>query len=327
MKQSIRIITALLLWGSMSCSDGGDNTPHPVPVRDVSLEGGIGASTRAVINSGYKSDLDVCFARQDETGLEAGTYGMWTFLEATRTGGSGNRPILFTIPQLYKDNGGNTRLQGFYPAAGEDVTKDAFGGTVTFTVDGATDIMATPLLTGNTYSPVTTCTFQHLLTQLQFVCYSDKAADKWGSVVKIEITGVHATQRLALATEALALADVSAVGDEKTLTVNDFSDVPIETVADMDTQGLPDAQGYVLLPVLPVNGTKESPLHLQITTTKDGEGNVQETVSKVSLSIDGGVKAGVKHVISLCFSEGNRIEAVSVGVKEWADQEQGEIPV
>ncbi|RHJ91681.1 fimbrillin family protein [Parabacteroides bouchesdurhonensis] len=326
MKQSIRIITALLLWGSMSCSDGGDNTPQPVPVRDVSLEGGIGASTRAVINSGYKSDLDVCFARQDETDLGAGTYGMWTFLEATRTGGSGNRPILFTIPQLYKDNGGNTRLQGFYPASDGCVT-NATDGTVTFTVDGATDIMATPLLTGNTYSPVTTCTFQHLLTQLQFVCYSDKAADKWGSVVKIEITGVHATQRLALATGEVALADVLADEALVSLTVNDFSDVPIETVADIDTDGLPDAQGYVLLPVSPVNGTKESPLQLRITTTKDGRGNAQETVSNVSLSIDGGVKAGVKHVISLCFSEGNRIEAVSVGVKEWADQEQGEIPV
>ena len=72
MKKIIAIATIVCLRALTACSDGNDPTLQPVAETTVCLEGAIGVSTRAVIGSGYKKDLAVCFARQDETG--SGVY-------------------------------------------------------------------------------------------------------------------------------------------------------------------------------------------------------------------------------------------------------------
>ena len=61
--------------------------------------------------------------------------------------------------------------------------------------NGTTDIMATGILVGNGYVPVTTCTFRHLLTQVRLVCYSDRV-DAWGTIQTIEAADVHTRQEL-----------------------------------------------------------------------------------------------------------------------------------
>ena len=72
MKNRIVIATFVFLSGLAACSDdGGDNGSvlSPASGAAVRLEGAIGLSTRAVIGSGYNEDLQVCFARRDETGV------------------------------------------------------------------------------------------------------------------------------------------------------------------------------------------------------------------------------------------------------------------
>lgn len=71
------IITAILvsLSGIMACSDN-DQAPQPVPETTVRLEGAIGLSTRGAIGAGYETDLEVNFARQDESAVSEGTYGV-----------------------------------------------------------------------------------------------------------------------------------------------------------------------------------------------------------------------------------------------------------
>ena len=177
----------------MACSDDGDRK-LPVPETTVRLEGAIGQSTRAVIGSGYEKDLAVCFARQDETSVSSGSYGTWSLCKATRSGGKGNRPILFDELQQYPPDGSRIRLHGYYPA-GDGTATDPQTGRVTFTIDGKTDIMATGCLTATLYVPASTCTFRHLLTQIALVCYSDRTAE-WGSVTKIEATGITTGQQL-----------------------------------------------------------------------------------------------------------------------------------
>ncbi|MEQ3166578.1 hypothetical protein AAA214_25980, partial [Parabacteroides goldsteinii] len=155
-------ISVAILWGLTACSDS-DPTPPPVPETVVCLEGSIGASTRGVIGSGYEQDLKVNFARQDESAVLTGTYGRWAVHKAVRQGGRGNRPIVFAQSQSYPADGRHIRLHGYYPAEGEPTT-DAGTDKVIFRIDGTTDIMATGILEGNGYVPVTTCTFRHLLT-------------------------------------------------------------------------------------------------------------------------------------------------------------------
>lgn len=313
MKKIIVIATIACLRALTACSDGSDPTPQPVPETTVCLEGAIGVSTRAVIGSGYEKDLAVCFARQDET--VSGAYGTWSVYGAVRSGGAGNRPVVFDKVQLYPSDGSNIRLHGYSPATGE---ADAAAGQVIFVIDGMTDVMATGSLSGNSFDPLRTCTFYHLLTQLGLVCYSDRA-DRWGEVTRIETIAVHTRQLLDWKSVSPVLVDASSSGDIKPVSVQDIAGLPLPLVG--EGEELPETQGYILLPPSSV------PLQLQVTTTKDGNGNIVETVSRVSVSVEGGFWAGKRHVISLFFTDGGKIQVTTVGVERWADQDAGEIPI
>ena len=315
-------ISIAILPGLAACSDSNP-TPEPVPETAVCLEGAIGQSTRGVIGSGYEQDLEVCFARQDETVVPRESYGAWGIYEAVRTGGKGNRPIVFAQSQSYPEDGRHIRLHGYYPAKGE---AEAVAGTgkVTFIVDGTTDIMSTGILTGSGYAPIQTCMFRHLLTQVRLVCYSDRS-DGWGTIKTIEAVDVHTRQRLDLKQETPHLDDISSDDGIKNIPVQDITNLPVpEAIAGED---LPEPQGYLLLPVSPVDGTEEHPLHLRITTTKDGRGTESETVSEVSFYIEGGFQTGKSHVVTLFFTDKSQIQTTSVSVEAWKDHEQEDMPI
>ncbi len=305
------------------CSDGSGHDPLPVAETTVRLEGAIGLSaTRAVIDSGYEKDLEVCFARQDETTGSTGAYGMWKVCEAVRLGGGGNRPITFAESQLYPADGTHIRLHGYYPA-GEQVVIDSRTGKATFSLDGVTDIMATGSLTATTYDPVRTCTFRHLLTQVALVCYSDRA-EQWGAVTKIEAVDICTAQQLAWQSETPQLTG-ALDGPVGKVAVRDINGLLLPQIG--EDEELPEVQGYILLPVLPADGTVAHPLQFEVTTAEDGKGNETATVSHVSVSVDGGFLLGKRHVVSLFFTDGRKIQAASVGVEQWTDKDAGEIPI
>mgnify|MGYP000195131217 FL=1 len=312
MKRILILATVAFFAGATSCTDGGEAVlPPPVPETTVRLEGAIGSSTRAVIGSGYEKDLEVSFARSDETAVSAETYGAWSLCDAVRSGGTGNRPILFAESQLYPEDGGSIRLCGYYPRS-TGVTDSG----VTFGVDGDTDIMATGLLSGSHSSPIVSCLFRHLLTQLQFICYSDRAAD-WGSIVRIEAESVHTGQRLDLSEETPQLTDISTEEQIRDIRVGGIAGLSMPEIDEADPV-LPEVQGYILLPVSPETGTETAPLRLRIVTTHDGKGNETETVHHASVFVEGGFQAGELHCIELLFS-GRGLEVVSVSVADWND--------
>ena len=322
MNKLIFIVFMIVLWDLTACSDDGGSNRLP-PERTVSLQSAIGESTRGVIGSGYEQDLKVCFARQDETTVPEEGYGTWGIYEAVRRGGKGNRPIVFAESQSYPEDGRRIRLHGYYPAKGESESV-AGAGKVTFTVDGTTDIMSTGILTASGYVPVQTCTFRHLLTQVRLVCYSDRA-DSWGTIKTIEALDVHTRQTLDLGQETPHLDDISSKDGIKNIPVQDIVNLPITEVT--VGEDLPDPQGYLLLPVSPVNGTAEHPLHLRITTTKDGRGTEHETVSEVSFHIESGFQTGKSHVVTLFFTDKSQIQTTSVSVEGWTDREQNDMPI
>lgn len=322
MNKLIVITTFVCLRGLTACSDSNP-TPPPVPETAICLEGAIGASMRGIIGSGYEQELKVSFARQDESAVSTDTYSGWAVHEAVRQGGRGNRPIVFAESQSYPEDGRHIRLHGYYPAEGEP-TADAGTGKVTFRIDGTTDIMATGILEGNGFVPVTTCTFRHLLTQVRLVCYSDRA-DAWGTIQTIEAADVHTRQELDLSAETPRLADISVAEDIKNLPVQDIAGLLIPQVVSDGSS--PEAQGYLLLPVFSVDGTAAHPLHLRITTTKDGNGNLKETISDVFIRIEGGFQIGKSHIVSLLFTGAGNIQAMHVSVEAWTEQEQGEMPI
>ena len=315
-------ISIAILPGLAACSDSNP-TPEPVPETAVCLEGAIGQSTRGVIGSGYEKDLEVCFARQEETTVPTEIYGTWSIYEAVRTGGKGNRPIVFAQSQSYPEDGRRIRLHGYYPAKGE-AEAVAGMGKVTFIVDGTTDIMSTGILTGSGYAPIQTCTFRHLLTQVRLVCYSDRS-EGWGTIKTIEAIDVHTWQTLDLEQETPRLDDISSGDAIKNIPVQDIVNLPVPEVT--VGEDLPEPQGYLLLPISPIDGTAKHPLHLRITTTKDGRGTEHETVSEVSFHIEGGFQTGKSHVVTLFFTDKSKIQTTSVSVEAWTDHEQDDMPI
>lgn len=323
MNKLIVITTFVWLWGLAACSDSYP-TPQPILAKEVYLEGAIEASTtRGVIGAGYEEVLEVSFARQDESTVSTGTYGGWAVHKAVRQGGRGNRPIVFAESQLYPEDGRHIRLHGYYPVEGEPETV-AETGKVTFRIDGTTDIMATGVLTASGFQPVLSCTFRHLLTQVRLACYSDRG-DAWGTIQTIEAADVHTRQELDLAAETPYLADISVAKDIKNLPVQDIAGRLIPQVAADGSP--PEAQGYLLLPVFPDDGTADHPLHLRITTTKDGNGNPKETLSDVFIRIEGGFQIGKSHIVSLFFTGAGNIQTTHVSVEAWTEYEQGEMPI
>ncbi|MCD8270430.1 MAG: fimbrillin family protein [Parabacteroides sp.] len=318
MNNLTKIASILLLLPALAaCSDSAPS-PGQTPETMISLEAAIGPSTRGVIGSGYAEDLPVCFARQDETGVSSGSYGVWRTCPAIRTGGQGNRPIVFAEAQWYGLDGRSTHLHGYYPS-GDVTAVDAQTGKVTFTIDGKTDIMATGCLAATAYQPVRTCTFRHLLTQVALACYSDRA-EQWGAVTRIEAVDIRTAQQLDWQSETPRLAG-ALDGPVGNMAVQDIDGLPLVQVD--EGEDLPEAQGYILLPVPESGGT----VQLAVTTTKDGKGTETATVTLVAVTVEGGFQSGKRHVVSLFFTDGSKIQATSVGVKQWTEQDAGEIPI
>ena len=330
MKNRIVIATLAFLSGLIACSDdGGSSVLPPVSEAAVRLEGAIGLSTRAVIGSGYNEDLKVCFARQDETLASSETYGAWSVHSAVRSGGVGSRPIVFGDSQIYPSDNRNIRLHGYYPADSVGLAaSDVSTGKVTFTIDGKTDFMATGRITASAGaipdnpSPVV-CTFYHLLTQLSFVCYSDEA-DKWGKIVKVEVTDIPLKQELDWTAETPSLTAVADIPLGKLPVQEIAQDIP--QVNEGDPQ--PAAKGYILLPAAAGFGTSADVLWVEITTSKDGNGNEMETTSRLYITgPEDGFKVGYQHIVSLFFTDGIGIEVTQVDVKPWEVQDEPELPV
>ena len=147
----------------------------------------------------------------------------------------------------------------------------------------------------------------------------------WGEITKIEAVGVHTRQELDCTDESPRLTDVSSAEVIKNVIVQGITGLSLPQVDEGD--GLLDAQGYILLPASPPVGTDGNPLRLEITTTKDGKGNEIETITSVSITVEDGFQVGKRHVVSLFFTAGTRIQTSFVGVEPWTDHDAGELPI
>jgi hypothetical protein len=167
------------------------------PILPVSRVGDLEAS-RAVLSSG--SEFNGSIFRVDET--SPNTYpGGYTGIEALPIAVAADGKVTITPDQYYLPNGYKTALLGVYPAAtvaggsGIGTWLDS-GPTVTYTIDGKTDIMASAFVAGDkTSSPQPQLEFKHLLTQIVVYVYasSQKALDSWGDVNSIQVVGREKT--------------------------------------------------------------------------------------------------------------------------------------
>ena len=126
-----------------------------------SVEPATKAVLDGMINSGFGTDLDVAFARAD-----AGDEGSYTTYQTTALNGTAataSKTLSFSPAEYYLANGNKTKLIGWYPRR-SGVTFTQGTKAVDFgTIDGKTDIMATPLKEGDKNTNIASLAFSHLL--------------------------------------------------------------------------------------------------------------------------------------------------------------------
>lgn len=286
---------------------GCTNTEEPVTANSeeaIRITAGIGEPTRAVIDAGYGADLNVSFARIDNQ--PAGMNWNTPSIDAIRTGGAGNTAITFEQEQNYLAANVVSALIGYYPR------KTPEAGTanplrVVYTITGDEDIMATEIQTGWLTAPFKVFTFNHLLTQLQFICVgSAEAIVKWTAVTSITVKNV--TTELTLSLDKTTGAGLTATGvANKSLLVKNCP-VAVSVVGQATPQ-----TGYLMLYPVAEMGTATAAIDLEVKATYDGVG---KTLPVSITNIDGGVQTGQSHLITLTFVEDGTIIA-EAGIAVW----------
>lgn len=276
----------------------------------IRITAGIGETTRAVIDADYGTDLDVSFARIDN--LPAGMNWNTPSIDAIRTGGAGNTAITFKQEQNYLAANGVSALIGYYPR------KSPEAGTtnplrVVYTITGDEDIMATEIQTGWLATPFKVFTFNHLLTQLQFVCVgSAEAVAKWTAVTSITVKNV--TTELKLSLDKTTGAGLTATGaTDKSLPVKSCP-ATVSVVGQVTPR-----TGYLMLYPVADMGTVAAAIDLEVKATYGGE---VKTLPVSITNIDGGVQAGQSHLITLTFAEDGTIIA-EAGIAVWQPGNDG----
>ena len=311
MKTGKLLIMSLLVAAFLG---GCTNTEEPVTdgtAQAIEVNAGIAESTRAVISSGYTNDLEVSFARLDNPGT---TGAQWNTpsLDAVRTGGTGNTVLTFEPEQTYLTEEGESVLIGYYPRRALN-SGTANPVSVTYTITGEEDIMATGVQTGSLVNKFETFTFSHLLTQLQFKCTgSTGAIAKWTAITSIKVKNVATGLKLSLDKTKGAQLTATGIADQ-TLTVKNCP----STVSALDAEK--PSTGYLLLYPTANMGTEDLPVSLEVKGTYDGS---PKTLNVAVSNISEGVKAGYSHLITLTFTEDGKI-AVETGISQWQPGNNG----
>ena len=272
---------------------GCTNTEEPVTANSeeaIRITAGIGEPTRAVIDAGYGADLNVSFARIDNQ--PAGMNWNTPSIDAIRTGGAGNTAITFEQEQNYLAANGVSALIGYYPRKTPEAgTANPLG--VVYTITGDEDIMATEIQTGWLAAPFEVFTFNHLLTQLQFVCVgSAEAVAKWTAVTSIMVKNIPTELTLSLDKTTGASLMATGVANKSLLVKNCPAAVSVVGQATPRT-------GYLMLYPATDMGMAAAAIDLEVKATYNGVG---KTLPVSITNIDGGVQAGQTPLITLTFS-------------------------
>ena len=155
-----------------------------------------------VMDYDVNQSLPITLVRWDETRGD-NVYGR-TELRATMgtpaTDGTWLREIAFDIPQFYNDKVGDVGFAGWYPASDDtswvktvdDKVIDS-NHTMTYKLDGTTDVMVSDFARGNFQSGMPALTFHHALSMYKIYAYAvdDECKETWGELTKVTLSNLH----------------------------------------------------------------------------------------------------------------------------------------
>ncbi|MCD8270447.1 MAG: fimbrillin family protein [Parabacteroides sp.] len=257
----------------------------------------------------------------DYTNLSAsGTDNEWIKDATVTTAGA----VTFTDNPVYPKNGDWIYLVAVAPKIASAASYNGTDATVTYTLDGKTDLLYASQIQGNrwdgsrfsnnTDQSVEPLEYAHLLTQLKFKA-KKVTAGLTVNVKKITVGSVKNTAKLVLATGTATFdgnADLSlSFGGD------DSDGTAISGTKETDATVL---EGALLLPPL---GQDDAAYTLIVETSVGTFKDVPIEFSNGSGSgSDNQLKQGVSHDITLEISD-RELEVLSVTVAEWTSIPQG----
>jgi hypothetical protein len=217
--------------------------------------------------------------------------------------------LTFDEPQYYQAGGEKTALLGVHPIIGAGATWDGGEKRMTYTLDGKTDIMATPFVVGSKNAAQPALVYAHYLSQIKVSVYAESAAaaELWGDVEKIEVVGRKSVCTLTLpATAAGAVVTAAYQGSTADFTVInlDGSDASNLTVTST-TSGSPEVFGYCMF------APEAAALSLKVKTAKGGTKTVSVPSNEYVVS--------TAYAITLKMTLTDLISDNNVTVTNWTD--------
>lgn len=156
-----------------------------------------------VMDYDVNQSLPITLVRWDEN--QGDNVSGRTELSATMgtpaTDGTWLREIAFGTPQFYNDKVGDVGFAGWYPASdaegagwvkngGEVIASD---NTMTYNLDGTTDVMLSDFVRGNFQSGMPALKFHHALSMYKIYVYAvdDGCKETWGELKQVTLSNLH----------------------------------------------------------------------------------------------------------------------------------------
>lgn len=314
------------------CSDSDHPGSEQVPIELRASDGGevVTKTESTTIEKEFSTTVFATKRDGDYTNLSASdTDNEWIKDATVTTAGA----VSFTDNPVYPKNGDWIYLVAVAPKI--EATSSSYDGTdntdatVTYTLDGKTDLLYASQIQGNrwdgsrfsnnTDQSVKPLDYTHLLTQLKFKA-KKVTAGLTVNVKKITVGSVKNTAKLALATgtatfsgsENLSLSFGSDDGDGTEISGTKDTDVTVlEGALLLPPLGKDDA-AYTLTVETSVGTFKDVPIVFSDGSSGSGSGS----------GSDNQLKQGVSHDITLEISD-RELEVLSVTVAEWTSVPQG----
>lgn len=285
------------------------------PSDEVSLQASLSPGLSIVytrgageIRSDYAGELEIGMARVvGETGNFDGADNSALTATMEAPSGVGLRDIEFDEFQGFPGASSKVNYVGWYPREGVYNNPVDDRTTVTFEVDGSTDILYSDVASGTSQKGFNVMTFRHALVKYSVKVYAmeeeDGAADdSWGKIKSIQFGNMYQNCILNLPVTSGELPAITSSGNKDYTNDVNLDELPVgfSNAADV---------AYILAPP-PVDNR----LTVSVTTQKDGEG----PKTSQALAIVRDFKPGKHYQIYLRFSPHGLINAETV-VGEWED--------
>lgn len=256
------------------------------------------------ITSVHASDLNISLTKVqgDNASFDGAEASAITAVMKADEDNDGLRDIEFGAFQAFPSADGIVNYIAWYPQSATYSNPADGRTTVTFTVDGSTDILYSDVASGNRRTGFNTMTFRHALVKYSVMVYGTEetagsVAGTWGQIQSVTFKGMPNSCVLNLPENSTSLPDISSSSSTIDLPVSKTADIPV---------GFSNAteMGYILAPA-----PSENVLNLSIATT-------EKTIEDLDLSVSSTFQPGKHYKIYLRFSPEGVINA-EISVDEW----------